>query len=93
MPYSLTKLPPVHPDHQSEPLLRAKRVSLERDIPGPVVSRRPSAVVLGDQPLGEELGEKGLAQAAKFSWERTARETLAVYRQVVTCPPTDNQVQ
>ena len=27
--------------------------------------------------------EKGLAQAAKFSWEKTARETVAIYQQVV----------
>ena len=28
----------------------------------------------------EELRAKGLARAAEFSWERTARETVAVYR-------------
>jgi alpha-1,3-rhamnosyl/mannosyltransferase len=28
-----------------------------------------------------ELRERGLARAAEFSWERTARETLAVYRE------------
>ena len=33
----------------------------------------------GDDDLRRELREKGLAQAARFSWERTARETLAVY--------------
>lgn len=30
-----------------------------------------------------ELSARGLAQARRFSWERTARETLAVYRSVV----------
>lgn len=29
-----------------------------------------------------EMREKGLARAAEFSWDRTARETLAVYREV-----------
>jgi len=41
--------------------------------------------VLADQELRGELREKGLTQAEKFSWERTARETLAMYRAVV-CP-------
>jgi glycosyltransferase involved in cell wall biosynthesis len=30
-----------------------------------------------------ELARRGAAQAARFSWERAARETLAVYRRVV----------
>jgi len=38
--------------------------------------------VLSDEPLRAALRARGLAQAAKFSWERTARETLAVYREV-----------
>lgn len=35
--------------------------------------------VLTDPGLAEELSKKGLEQAAKFTWERTARETLKVY--------------
>ncbi|MBN1888228.1 MAG: glycosyltransferase family 4 protein [Thermoflexales bacterium] len=35
--------------------------------------------VLADVGLRQAMREKGLAQAARFSWERTARETLAVY--------------
>jgi glycosyltransferase involved in cell wall biosynthesis len=38
--------------------------------------------LLNDDTLREDLREKGLAHAAKFSWEKTARETLAVYREV-----------
>ncbi len=30
-----------------------------------------------------ELGERSLAQAARFSWEKTAAQTLGVYRQVL----------
>ena len=43
--------------------------------------------VLRDGVLREEMQARGLARAARFSWERTAQETLAVYRQVVgrTC--------
>ena len=36
--------------------------------------------VLEDKNLGEEMRVEGLAQAARFSWERAASETLAVYR-------------
>ncbi|HEX7593459.1 MAG TPA: glycosyltransferase family 1 protein [Anaerolineae bacterium] len=39
--------------------------------------------VLSDAALRDELRAKSLARAAQFSWERTARETLAVYRSVV----------
>jgi len=39
--------------------------------------------VLTDASLREELRAKGLAQAKQFTWERTARETVAVYRQVL----------
>lgn len=34
-----------------------------------------------DEPLREELIRKGHAQAAKFSWERTARAVLEIYRE------------
>jgi glycosyltransferase involved in cell wall biosynthesis len=38
--------------------------------------------VLAEPALRERLRADGLARAAAFSWERTARETLAVYRRV-----------
>lgn len=38
--------------------------------------------ILKDRMLQAELHDKSLARAALFSWERTARETLAVYRSV-----------
>jgi glycosyltransferase involved in cell wall biosynthesis len=38
--------------------------------------------LLNDDTLREDLRRKGLAHAARFSWEKTARETLAVYREV-----------
>jgi glycosyltransferase involved in cell wall biosynthesis len=41
------------------------------------------ARVLTDANLREELRAKGLKRAQTFSWERAARETLAVYRRVV----------
>lgn len=39
--------------------------------------------VLEDTPLRQDLRLRGLQQARKFTWERTARETLAVYESVL----------
>ncbi|HEY4687995.1 MAG TPA: glycosyltransferase family 1 protein [Anaerolineae bacterium] len=39
--------------------------------------------VLTDPTLASRLREKGLARVAEFSWERCARETLAVYTSVL----------
>lgn len=41
------------------------------------------AKVLADGDLRRDLRARGLARAARFSWERTARETISVYRRVV----------
>jgi glycosyltransferase involved in cell wall biosynthesis len=38
--------------------------------------------VLLDEDLRLQLIAKGKAQAARFSWERTARQVLEVYREV-----------
>jgi glycosyltransferase involved in cell wall biosynthesis len=38
-------------------------------------------VALGDDPLRSRLREAGLQRAGLFSWERTARETAAVYHE------------
>ncbi|MFB0536593.1 MAG: glycosyltransferase family 4 protein [Anaerolineae bacterium] len=38
--------------------------------------------LLADDDLWTDLRQKGLAHAARFSWEKTARETLAVYQEV-----------
>jgi glycosyltransferase involved in cell wall biosynthesis len=43
---------------------------------------RALAGVIGDDARWSALRASGLAQSAKFSWERTARETLEVYRSV-----------
>jgi glycosyltransferase involved in cell wall biosynthesis len=39
--------------------------------------------VLSDPDLAAELHARGLARARTFTWERTARETVAVYRRVL----------
>ncbi len=38
--------------------------------------------VLRDMPLRESLRAKGFERARQFTWERAARQTLAVYREV-----------
>ncbi len=38
--------------------------------------------VLSDAALHTELKRKAVAQAARFSWERTARQTLCAYREL-----------
>ncbi|GAB4466670.1 MAG: glycosyltransferase family 1 protein [Armatimonadaceae bacterium] len=39
--------------------------------------------VLTDEPLRRSLQQKAVLQAAKFTWDNCARDTLAVYRRVV----------
>jgi glycosyltransferase involved in cell wall biosynthesis len=39
--------------------------------------------ILGDEDRRRALSRRGLEQAAKFSWERTAQLTLEVYREVL----------
>ena len=39
--------------------------------------------LLSDEDLRASLRERGRAQAARFSWERTARETAAVYERAL----------
>jgi len=41
------------------------------------------ARVITDETLRNRMREQGLAQAARFSWEQTARITLSVYRAVL----------
>jgi glycosyltransferase involved in cell wall biosynthesis len=40
-------------------------------------------LVLRDEALRHDMREQGLRRARLFSWERTARETLAVYERAV----------
>jgi glycosyltransferase involved in cell wall biosynthesis len=38
--------------------------------------------IINDQDLRKRLGEAGMAQAKKFSWEKCTRETLQIYKDV-----------
>lgn len=39
--------------------------------------------VMGDSNLRQKLGELGLEQANKFTWKKTANETLEVYKSII----------
>jgi len=41
------------------------------------------AKVLNDSELRERLISKGLEQAKLFSWEKTAKETLGIFSEVL----------
>jgi glycosyltransferase involved in cell wall biosynthesis len=49
------------------------------------INRIAGAIIASviDEPLHRELSAKGIAQAAKFSWQQCARETVAIYREVL----------
>jgi glycosyltransferase involved in cell wall biosynthesis len=49
----------------------------------PADLRRQLKAVLGDSGLRERMTRLGRERAATFSWERTARETAAVYRELL----------
>jgi len=49
--------------------------------------------VLTSEALAQELREKGLQRAALFTWERAARETLAVYKKVATMPASSGKAR
>jgi glycosyltransferase involved in cell wall biosynthesis len=40
-------------------------------------------LLLMDKALRRDIGEKGLVQSQKFSWEKSAAQTVALYKQ--TC--------
>jgi len=71
------------------PVVCSNRSSLPEVVGNAAVTFDPLSVddmanaigrVLADADLRAELRERGRAQAARFTWERTARETLKAYR-------------
>ncbi len=45
--------------------------------------------VLSSAALRQELRAQGIARAAQFTWEETARRTAGVYRQILTSSPNE----
>ena len=54
------------------------------------ISRGIKAALL-DTDLRHELRERGFQQVAKFRWERTAQQTMDVYRAAARCGPGERQ--
>jgi glycosyltransferase involved in cell wall biosynthesis len=73
-----TGAPVVASNRGALPEMTAGAALLVEPEPGPLAVGL--AQILADSALRERLRAAGLARAAQFSWERTARETLAVYR-------------
>ena len=82
-------LPPLEAMACGAPVVASNSSSLPEVVGEAAVLVDPTSVesvrdglasVLADEALRRSLRAAGLARAAEFSWERTARETLAVYR-------------
>ncbi len=73
------------------PVVAANRSSLPEVVgsggllidPTPARFAAAMTTVLTDEPVRRDLTQKALAQAAKFSWKRTADETRAAYHDVI----------
>lgn len=85
-------LPPLEAMACGTPVIASNRSSLPEVVGEGGVLVEPTDVealagameaLLTDDALRAELQQEALAQAAKFSWQQTALETLAVYRKVI----------
>lgn len=82
-------LPALEAMHGGCPVVCAGKGSLPEVVGDAAIQLEPDDVdgwvtaierVLGDSTLAEQMRIKGLAQAGKFSWLKTAEATMAVYR-------------
>lgn len=84
-------LPPLEAMACGTPVVCSKAASLPEvvgdaallvDPNSPVDLAQAMLAALTDESLRATLRQRGLAQAARFSWEKTARETLRVFEEV-----------
>lgn len=84
-------LPPLEAMACGVPVITSNTTSLPEVVGDAGITVPPTDVeevsvaimrILSDPVLAANLSEAGRARAARFSWETTARETLAVYNQV-----------
>jgi len=85
-------LPPLEAMACGTPVIAARAASLPEVVGDGGLLIAPDDVaglaqamlaVLGDPARQAELRARGLAQAARFNWAKTAQETLAIYRESV----------
>jgi glycosyltransferase involved in cell wall biosynthesis len=83
-------LPPLEAMACGAPVISSNAASLPEVVGEAAISVDPTdeagfaaaiRTVLFDAALAADLGARGLARAAKFSWQRTAAATMAVYRE------------
>jgi len=86
-------LPPLEAmSHGTAVIVSDAPVLVEVSGPGALVVSRFDAselagalnLLLSDDARRSELSAKGYAHAAKYSWERTAKATIAAYRRILT---------
>jgi glycosyltransferase involved in cell wall biosynthesis len=88
-------LPPLEAMAHGTPVVTSNVSSLPEVVGNAAVLVNPENVfeimralhkVLTDQPLRERMKERSYHQASKFSWEKSVRRILDVYRQVGNSP-------
>lgn len=87
-------LPPLEAMASGLPVIASDRGSLQETAGDAALRVRPDSPeemaeavrrILSDRKLREDLRVKGPRQAAQFTWEKTARQTLEVYKSVLAC--------
>ena len=85
-------LPPLEAMAHGTPVVTSNTTSLPEVVGGAAVLVNPENVfeimralhrVLVDQTLRDKLKQRGYEQAARFSWENSAKRILQVYKEVV----------
>lgn len=88
-------LPPLEAMARGIPVVTSNTTSLPEVVGEAGITVQPDNLedvvrgmnmVLSDEGRAEQLRQLGKIRARQFSWERTARETLAIYRQVAGLP-------
>jgi glycosyltransferase involved in cell wall biosynthesis len=91
-------LPPLEAMAHGTPVVTSNVSSLPEVVGNAAVMVHPENVfeimralhrVLLDQPLRDKMKERSYRQAAKFSWEKSVRRIVDVYREVVNGRPVD----
>jgi glycosyltransferase involved in cell wall biosynthesis len=86
-------LPPLEAMAHGTPVVTSNVTSLPEVVGNAAVLVHPENVfeimralhrVLLDQPLRDKMKERSYRQAAKFSWEKSVRRIMNVYREVLT---------